>query len=116
MSDVNFKTNVTSDAFWLRTIYTVIFIFVIRMLDLVLLLSTLVQWVSRLLTGRPQKELGKFCQSLGIYYQQVVYYLTGCNDDKPFPFREWPVVVVPEDEPDTVVEPASSDASNKETP
>jgi hypothetical protein len=90
MSDANFKTNVTSDAFWLRTIYTVIFIVVIRLLDLVLLLSTLVQWVSRLLTGHPHKELGGFCQALGIYYQQVVHYLTGCSDEKPFPFREWP--------------------------
>jgi hypothetical protein len=90
MRDSEFKSNVTSDRFWLRTIYTVIFVIVVRILDLLLLLLTLVQWGFHLFTGSGNEALGRFCFALGEYYRQVVHYLTACSDEKPFPFSDWP--------------------------
>ncbi|MCY0965448.1 DUF4389 domain-containing protein [Parathalassolituus penaei] len=90
MRDSEFKSNLTSDRFWLRTIYTVIFVIVVRVLDLMLLLLTLVQWVYQLLSGRGHDRLNGFCHALGEYYRQVVHYLTGCTDEKPYPFSDWP--------------------------
>lgn len=85
-----FKSNVTSDAFWLKTLYTVGFFLVYRVLDILLLLVTLVQWVFTLLTGSPNTALAEFGASLGVYVQQIVHYLTGSSDEKPFPFQDWP--------------------------
>lgn len=85
-----FKTNVTSDAFWLRTLYVIGFFLVYRVLDLLLLLITVVQWFFTLFAGKPNNELAEFGGSLGIYVQQIVHYLSGNSDEKPFPFQDWP--------------------------
>ena len=90
MSQTEFKKTVTSDAFWLSTAYIVLFLLVARVLDVLLFGLTLIQWLFRLLTGENNEFLIRFCASMGIYYQQVTHYLTGCSEDKPFPFREWP--------------------------
>jgi len=90
MSQPNFKSSATSDVFWLRTIYTVIFLLVAKTLDLLLITITLTQWLFRLFSGDNQKTLKNFSFSLGMYYQQVTHYLTGCSEEKPFPFKEWP--------------------------
>ncbi|MAK91709.1 MAG: lipase [Oceanospirillaceae bacterium] len=90
-SEMNdFKENVTSDAFWLRTLYIALFFLVYRVLDLVLLVVTLAQWVFRLLSGQPNEALASFGKSLGIYIQQIVHYLSGSSEEKPFPFKDWP--------------------------
>lgn len=90
MSQTEFKKTVSSDAFWLHSIYIALFLMVSRVLDLLLLSLTLIQWLFRLLTGSNNRFLNEFCFSLGAYYQQITHYLTGCSDTKPFPFREWP--------------------------
>lgn len=92
MSDSNFKENIRSDSFWLNTLFLVVFLIVSRLLDFFLFVLTVVQWLFRLFTGEGHASLGRFSQSLGIYYQQVVHFLTGCTREKPFPFMDWPVV------------------------
>jgi|FLOH01.1.fsa_nt_gi hypothetical protein len=86
----DFKENVTSDAFWLKTLYIIGFFIVYRVLDLVLLLITLVQWVFRLVSGEPNASLTEFGQALGEYVKQIIHYLSGASDEKPFPFQDWP--------------------------
>jgi len=100
MSGDGIRNNVTSDSFWIRTIYTVIFVLISRVLDLVLLVTTLIQWLSQLISGEPNKSLQGFCYSLGIYYQQTTHFLTGVSEQKPFPFSDWPEA---EKSSDTVV-------------
>ena len=90
MNDSEFRSNIKSDVFWLRTVYTVIFLIVARVLDLLLLLLTLVQWIARLLGNSGNESLDNFCFALGEYYRQVVHFLTGCSEEKPYPFSDWP--------------------------
>lgn len=90
MSQTDFKKTVASDAFWLQTVYIVLFLMVARLLDVLLVSLALIQWLFRLLTRGNNEFLSSFSYSLGVYYQQVTHYLTGCSDIKPFPFREWP--------------------------
>lgn len=86
-----FKANVTSDAFWLKTLYIVGFFLVYRVIDLLLLLMAVVQWCFTLFGGKPHAELAEFGASLGVYVQQIIHYLTGSSDEKPFPFQDWPI-------------------------
>lgn len=88
MSDL--KDSVTSDAFWLKTLYLIGFFVVYRVLDLVVLLIGAVQWVFRLLTGEVNPALAEFGDSLGQYIGQIIHYLSGASEDKPYPFRDWP--------------------------
>jgi len=87
-----FKSNVRSDAFWLRTLYMVAFFLVYRVIDLLVLLLTVVQWFFRLFTGQPQAELADFAAALGVYVQQIVHYLAGRTEEKPYPFQDWPAL------------------------
>ncbi|WP_420591029.1 DUF4389 domain-containing protein [Bacterioplanoides sp.] len=88
MSDL--KDNVTSDAFWLKTIYLVGFFVVYRILDLVILVLGAAQWGFRLLTGDVNPALAQFGDSLGTYIGQIVQYLSGATEEKPYPFQDWP--------------------------
>lgn len=88
MSDL--KENVTSDAFWLKTLYLIGFFIVYRVLDLVILLLGAVQWGFRLLTGEANQELASFGGSLGTYVGEIIHYLSGASEEKPFPFKDWP--------------------------
>ena len=88
MSDL--KDNVTSDAFWLKTIYLIAFFVVYRILDLVILVLGAAQWGFRLLTGEVNPALAQFGESLGSYIGQIVHYLSGASEEKPYPFQDWP--------------------------
>src|SRR5690606_2007137 len=87
-----FKSNVTSDASWLRTLCMVACFLVYRVFDLLVLLLTVLQWFFRLFTGQPQAELADFAAALGVYVQQIVHYLAGRTEEKPYPFQDWPAV------------------------
>lgn len=88
MSD--FKHNVRSDAFWLKTLYLVAFFIVYRILDLVILVVGAAQWLSRIITGEVNSELATFGDSLGTYVGQIIHFLSGATDEKPYPFQDWP--------------------------
>ncbi|MGB1092427.1 MAG: DUF4389 domain-containing protein [Oceanobacter sp.] len=101
-----FKENVRSDSFWLHTLYLIVFLLVARVLDFVLFMATLVQWLFRLLSESGHSSLNRFCYSLGLYYRDVTHFLTGCSSEKPFPFSDWPSAEAKMDaEPEPEVEP-----------
>ncbi|HUH57268.1 MAG TPA: DUF4389 domain-containing protein [Pseudomonadales bacterium] len=93
-----FKDTVTSDSFWVKTLFVVMFFLVYRVLDIVLLLATLGQWLFTLITGSPHASLVKFGASLGLYLQQITFYLTSVSEDKPYPFQDWPRLQQEDDE------------------
>jgi hypothetical protein len=88
MSDV--KKSLSSDAFWLKTLFIVLFSIVYRILDIVVLLLVIVQWGFNLTTGTVNPALNDFSDGLARYIAQIVRYITGNDDTKPFPFTDWP--------------------------
>ncbi len=88
MSDI--KQTIQSDAFWLRTLFIILFSIVYRILDLVVLFLVVVQWGFSLTTGQVNPALEKFSDQLANYIAQIVRYVTGTADTKPFPFTDWP--------------------------
>jgi hypothetical protein len=88
MNDV--KKSLSSDAFWLKTLFIVLFSVVYRILDVVVLLLVIVQWGFNLTTGTVNPALNDFSDGLARYIAQIVRYVTGNNDIKPFPFTDWP--------------------------
>jgi Domain of unknown function (DUF4389) len=88
MSDI--KQSIESDAFWLRTLFIIMFSIIYRVLDVVVLFLVLVQWGFSLTTGQVNPALGQFSEGLASYIAQIVRYVTGNTETKPFPFTDWP--------------------------
>lgn len=88
MSEV--KKSLASDAFWLKTLFIILFSVVYRILDIVVLLLVIVQWGFRLTTGEVNPALNEFSNGLANYVAQILRYITGNDDTKPFPFTDWP--------------------------
>jgi len=84
------NNNLTSDAFWLKTLYLILFYTVYRVLDIVILLIVVVQWGFELLSGEPNPSLRAFSASLAAYVQQIIAYLGSADEQKPYPFTDWP--------------------------
>jgi hypothetical protein len=88
MSDI--KKSLESDAFWLKTLFIILFSIIYRILDVVVLLLVIVQWGFNLTTGQTNPALSEFSDGLARYIAQIVRYITANNNTKPFPFTDWP--------------------------
>ncbi len=90
MSDL--KQSLESDAFWLRTLFIILFSIIYRVLDVVVLLLVIVQWGFTLATGSVNPALNEFSNGLAEYIAQIVRYVTANDETKPFPFTDWPTI------------------------
>jgi hypothetical protein len=74
----------------LRVIYMLLFAVVFWALCWILLATTVVQLIVRLLNGRANPDLTRFGASLARYARQVIEFLTFVTELAPFPFAAWP--------------------------
>lgn len=84
------KENIKSESFWLRSLFMILFLIVYRIVDIVVLLIAVCQWLFVLITGDANSSLTRFAAALGQYVAQIVEYLGHETDEKPFPFSDWP--------------------------
>ena len=68
----------------------VLFIILFDLVELVVILVAVVQYIMLLATGNTLPTLRSLGISLGGYLKQIVAYLTFETDDKPYPFAAWP--------------------------
>ena len=78
------------DPYLLRIFYALGFFIVYRLLDIVVIIITGVQFLHQLFIGEPHQDLKRFGVSLGQYISQIICYLSWSSDVKPFPFTDWP--------------------------
>ena len=74
----------------LRVIYMLLFAVVFWAICWILLATTVVQLIVRLLNGRANPDLTRFGASLARYARQVIEFLTFVTELAPFPFAAWP--------------------------
>ena len=74
----------------IRVIYMLLFAVVFWALCWILLATTVLQLIVRLLNGRANSELTRFGASLGRYARQVIEFLTFVTELAPYPFAAWP--------------------------
>jgi hypothetical protein len=86
----NWKDNLKSESFWLRSLFMLLFFIVYRIVDLVVLLVAVCQWFYVLLTGDANTSLSRFSSGLAMYVAQIIRYLSYSSEEKPFPFSDWP--------------------------
>lgn len=83
------KQNLKSRAIWLRLLYMLLFAVIYGITELVLFVVVLFQFIHSF-TGRVNKNLREFGQSLGTFIYQIVQFLTYNTEELPFPFGDWP--------------------------
>ena len=88
--DKSWKGNLKSESFWLRSLFMVLFFIVYRIVDILVLLVAISQWLYVLLTGDANTSLSRFAGSLAAYVSQIIIYLSYKSEQKPFPFSDWP--------------------------
>lgn len=75
---------------WMRGLYMLLFIFVYGLVEFVIILVMLFQFVSIVLSGHTNAQLLKFSQNLAAYVYQIITFLTFNSEQLPFPFSAWP--------------------------
>ena len=82
--------NLTSEAFWLRLAFMLLFLVLAEIAVSIMTLLILVQFVYRLFVGSLQAEIYAFSSSLAKFIWQIYQFLTYQTEQKPFPFCDWP--------------------------
>jgi len=80
----------SSHSRWVRALYLVFFLIAFGLGESVLGLLAVVQFVWLLATGETNRVLRRFGTSLARWFAEVVRFLSGASDDKPFPWKDWP--------------------------
>ena len=74
----------------LRLVFMVLFALIYKILDIVLILIAVAQYLFHVLTDKDNETLRQLGDGLSCYYYQIFQYLTYNSDNKPFPFSDWP--------------------------
>ncbi len=84
------KDNLTSRSTWIRVIYMILFAVIFNIVELVIAVVAVVQFLATLFTGKVNQQLQALGQGVGVYVNEITQFLTYHTDDKPYPFAPWP--------------------------
>ena len=117
--DTELRERLTSKHLWSRALYMALFVVAYIVAETLLTLTVIFQFVSILVSGSANGPLLKFGLNLSTYIYQIVCFQTFNNEEKPFPFSDWPagepeenrwlVDAVSEAESDAQSDPAEPD-------
>jgi len=77
---------------WIRGAYMLLFGLLLVAARLIISIVVVVQFLFVLFTGSDNDNLRNLGQGLGKWVYQTLMFLTFNNQEKPFPFDEWPAV------------------------
>ncbi len=84
------ESGVTRKQIGLRLLYTVLFLIVFEVLKLIIQVTVLFQYVYLLIAKDYSKPLRAFSDRLAAYAYKVIRYVTLNDNQRPFPFGEFP--------------------------
>ena len=87
---MNIRESVLNVDTWLRALFMVLFWILLTLVGWVLGAVVVVQFVIVLFTGERNMQLVAFGENLGTYLKQIVDFICFVDDDKPFPFSDFP--------------------------
>ncbi len=79
----------------IRLLYSVLFLVILGVVHFLIQLATVFQYIMLLITLSPSEPVRRVTNQLAVYGYRVMRYLTLNNNERPFPFTEYP----PEMEP-----------------
>jgi len=88
--DEKTKSSLSERSTWIRLVYMILFGIVFNVTEVVAGVVVLVQFLSKLFTGKVNARLQAFGHSLGAYFHEIICFLTFHTEDMPYPFAHWP--------------------------
>ena len=83
--------NLKSKSIWMRLLFMLVITFLYSISRIIVGAVVVVQFFWVLLTGETNQNLQVFGQSLAIYTNQIILYLTFNTEERPYPFDlDWP--------------------------
>jgi hypothetical protein len=74
----------------IRFLFVVLFAAIYSVTELVLGALVILQFGFKLITCETNSKLGTFSKSINRYIFQLLQFVTFNQDEKPFPFSDWP--------------------------
>ncbi len=90
LNEEQLKKNLSMPENWIRAIYMILFFFVYNMLDFLIIIITIFQFVATLMTGKPDNRITIVGKHASNYVFQILLFLTYNTEKKPYPFSAWP--------------------------
>jgi hypothetical protein len=84
------KENVRDSSVWKRLLFMLLFGFLYSIAEVVLVTVVVFQFLFVLFTGNKNDKLLDLGGEISNYIYQVLRYLTYNNDERPYPFSDWP--------------------------
>ncbi|SEQ94875.1 protein of unknown function [Nitrosomonas sp. Nm51] len=74
----------------IRGLFMLFFIVIYSISKFLIIGVMLFQFVTILLTEKPNEQILKFSYGLGAYIYQIIQFLSFNSEQRPFPFSKWP--------------------------
>jgi hypothetical protein len=84
------RENLRDEGIWLRGVFMLFFLIAYNIAEVLIVLITLFQFVTVLLTRRVNETVLRLGNNLSIFAFEVFQYVTFNSNDRPFPFSPWP--------------------------
>ncbi len=88
--DDDLKRSVTTGETWIRLAFILLFAMVVQVVELLLAVIAIVQWLFLLFTRAPSDRLRDFGDDLTVFNYQIWQYMTQNSNERPWPFAPWP--------------------------
>lgn len=106
-SKTKVKDNLKQRSTWIRLIYMVILAVAWQVAEIVFAVVVVLQFLFKLITGKPIDHLVTFARALADYMAQIVRFETFASEDLAFPFEPWPTDASADAAPPAENQPAS---------
>lgn len=89
---MNSKTtdNLKEESTWLRLVFIILFAILLHITEMVIFAMVVIQFLSKLFTGKVFERGTVFGQNLSTYVYEIIRFLTFATDDMPWPINPWP--------------------------
>lgn len=95
---MSIKENASRTETWIRGLFIVVFAIIFYILCGVIALLVVIQFITKVITGKLIDDLSDFSPKLTDYAMQILTFITFQTDTKPWPFTSTPEI---EDAPAT---------------
>ena len=84
------RENLINEGIWMRGVFMVLFLIAYNIVEVLILLVALFQFVAVLFTGRVNETVLRLGNNLSFFALETFQYLTFNSNLRPFPFSPWP--------------------------
>ena len=74
----------------IRLLYTILFLIVFEILKIIIQLSVIFQYIYLLISKTYNNPIRYFTNKVSVYAYKVLRYVTLNENDKPYPFKDFP--------------------------